>query len=150
MADIVVRPTLKFIKAGYYAVLLLVVLLFVLWYLMGWSQMWVPALFLVLLVWPLEKQIRRMTSKVTITDDKLRYELGMLSKSTRTIQLSKVQDVKVDQSFAQRLLGVGNISIETAGEASRLTVHHIDHPQAIADIIMQRAQYGPSGQAHGL
>lgn len=149
MPDIVVRPTLKFIKAGYYAVVLLVVLLFLLWWLMGWTNMWVPLVFLVLMVWPIEKHIRRLTAKVTITEDKLRYEVGLLSKSTRTIQLAKVQDVRVDQSFAQRMLGVGSISIETAGEASRLSVDNIDHPQAIADIIMQRSQH-PDVHGHGV
>ena len=74
--------------------------------------------------------------------DRLRYETGMTSKSTRTIQLSKVQDVRVDQSMAQRMFNIGNISIETAGEASRLTIENVDDPQALADEILNRAQHG--------
>jgi uncharacterized membrane protein YdbT with pleckstrin-like domain len=69
----------------------------------------------------------------------------MISKSTRNIQLYKVQDVRVDQRIAQRLWNVGNLSIETAGEASRLTIHNVDNPQALADDIMTRAQSGPTG-----
>src|SRR5579863_4727892 len=67
---------------------------------------------------------------------KLRYETGMLSKATRTIQLSKVQDVTVRQTLAQRMGGVGDLSIETAGESSRLTFPNIDGPQAVADQII--------------
>jgi uncharacterized membrane protein YdbT with pleckstrin-like domain len=77
--------------------------------------------------------------KATITGDRLRYETGFTSKSTRTIQLSKVQDVRVDQTLMQRMFHVGNISIETAGEASRLTLVHIDNPQPLADEIMNRS-----------
>jgi uncharacterized membrane protein YdbT with pleckstrin-like domain len=66
----------------------------------------------------------------------------MTSKSTRTIQLSKVQDVRVDQGLMQRLFNIGNISIETAGETSRLSIPNVDDPQALADEILNRAQHG--------
>ena len=42
----------------------------------------------------------------------------------------------VRQSLAQRMGGVGDLSIETAGESSRLTFPNIDGPQAIADRII--------------
>src|SRR5271166_5097444 len=142
MADIVVRPTMKFIKAGYVLVTLLVLVGWFAWYHYDWEPKWVPAVFLILYLWPLSRQIRRATSKMTISADKLRYEVGLLGKSTRTIQLLKIQDVRVDQTLAQRMFGVGSISIETAGEASRLTIHNIDMPQAIADEIMARSQHG--------
>ena len=146
MADIVVRPTIKFIRAGYIAVLIVILGASTAWYMLHPEPTWLPAVLLLLLLWPLARHIRRHTAKVTISADKLRYELGLLSKSTRTIQLPKIQDVRVDQSLAQRLIGVGSISIETAGEASRLTVHNIDLPQAIADEIMARSQHGPAAQ----
>jgi hypothetical protein len=37
---------------------------------------------------------------------------------------------------------VGDLSIETAGETSRLTIRSVDDPQALADDIMNRAQKG--------
>src|SRR5438105_3863082 len=126
MADIVVRPSMKFIKAGYAVVIVLIVAGFVLWYMMRPDLVWVASILLLLLFWPLSHHIRRQATKVTISGDKLRYELGLLSKTTRTIQLSKIQDVRVDQSLRQRIFGIGSISIETAGEASRLTLHNID------------------------
>jgi uncharacterized membrane protein YdbT with pleckstrin-like domain len=144
MADIIVRPTMKFIKAGYFGVLLFIALVFVLCATSGWSLV-IPACFVVLFIWPLERHVKNKTIKMSITEDKLRYERGLLSKTVETIQLVKVQDVRVKQSFAQRLLRVGSIEIETAGGDSRLTVHDIDHPQAIADIIMNRGQHQGSG-----
>ena len=66
----------------------------------------------------------------------------MASRSTRNIQLSKIQDVRVDQSLTHRMLGIGNLSIETAGEASRLALRNVDSPQQLADEIMSRAQKG--------
>ena len=55
----------------------------------------------------------------------------MTSKTTRNIQISKIQDVRVDQSVSQRIFNVGDLSIETAGESSRLTVHNVDNPQGL-------------------
>jgi putative membrane protein len=87
--------------------------------------------------------------KLTVSSDKLRFETGFLAKSTRTIQLAKVQDVRVDQSLKQRVFGVGTLSIETAGEGSRLAVGDIDQPQALADEIMRRSELA-AGVGHGL
>jgi len=137
MADIVIRPSMKFIKAGYIITLLVVVAGIALTYryLPDSYPTWLPALWLILFVWPIKRNIQRQAIKMTIAGDKLRYETGMASKSTRIIQLPKVQDVRVVQSFLQRMLGVGDISIETAGESSRLVLSNIDQPQQLAEQI---------------
>jgi uncharacterized membrane protein YdbT with pleckstrin-like domain len=88
--------------------------------------------------------MRRRFTKTTITGDRLRFESGMAAKTTRNIQISKIQDVRVDQRVSQRMFNVGDLSIETAGESSRLTVHNVDDPQALADEILNRAQKGGS------
>ena len=86
------------------------------------------------------KQFQLQFQSLTLADGKLRYQTGMLSRSTRTMELSKVQDVRVDQSLMQRIVGTGDISIETAGETSRLTMTNIDQPQSVADAILEAAQ----------
>jgi uncharacterized membrane protein YdbT with pleckstrin-like domain len=116
-------------------------------YLVEWQDQaprWVMILPPLILLWPLVRWIKRSLTKATITGERLRYESGFPAKSTRTIQLSKVQDVRVDQRMSQRMFGVGNISIETAGESSRLTLHNVDDPQGLADEILNRAQHGHS------
>jgi len=149
VTELVVRPTAKFIKAG--AILAVIFVLGVeIAYLAKWRHnealTWVPIAAPLVLLWPAERWLRRHFIKAVFTaDHRLRYEVGMTSKSTRNIQLYKVQDVRVDQRLAQRLWKVGNISIETAGEASRLTIRNVDNPQALADNIMTRAQNGPTG-----
>ncbi len=143
MADRVIRPSMKRIKAGYVLALVVIIAAVVAyaWYLEPDNYpWWVPAISAIVLLLPIRAHIRRQLVKVTLSGDKLRYDLGLLSKTTRNIQLSKVQDVRVDQSLGQRMLGVGNISIETSGEASRLTVHNIDSPHAVADEIIAASQ----------
>ncbi len=144
MPDITILPTAKFLRAGAILASVVVVVLEVAC-MLYWNHSvgtWLMIVPLLILVWPAMRALRRKLTRTTITGDRLRYETGVASKSTRTIQLSKVQDVRVDQSLVQRLFNIGNLSIETAGEASRLTVHNVDDPQALADEIMNRSQRG--------
>ncbi len=144
MSDLTIRPTLKFIKAG--AVLAAIVFLGLeICYLTMWKASlpsWFPIVPPLILLWPASRWLRRQYMKVVISGDRLRYEVGAASKTTRNIQLNKLQDARVDQTMTQRMFNVGNLSIETAGEASRLTIANVDDPQALADEIMNRAQKG--------
>lgn len=143
MEELVVRPSTKFIKIGYLVVILLVIAAAIgqsqIELPKGWPLWAMPVAVALLLLWPASRHWRRQFTKMTMVGDKLRYETGILSKATRTIQLSKVQDVTVRQSLGQRLAGVGDLSIETAGESSRLTFPNIDRPQAIADQIIDES-----------
>jgi uncharacterized membrane protein YdbT with pleckstrin-like domain len=140
MEELVIRPTMKFVRLGYLAVIVLFLAALAVQSQIempaGWPGWAIPGVFLLVLIWPASRHLARQFTRMTMVGDKLRYETGMLSKSTRTIQLSKVQDVTVRQSLAQRMAGVGDLSIETAGESSRLTFSNIDQPQAIADRII--------------
>ena len=140
MQDTVIRPTMKFIRIGYAVVLLLIVAGVIVASMLPleyaqyrWAVIGVPVL---LLIWPIRRHVLRQFTKATIAGDRLRYEVGMLSKSTRNISLPKVQDARVDQSVTQRMFGVGDLSIETAGETSRLTLRNVDAPQHVADEIL--------------
>ena len=149
MQDTVIRPTMKFIKLGYAVVVLVIIAAIV-----GASMLpqddaqyrpWLMGLPVLLLIWPIRRQIQRQFTKATIAGDRLRYEVGMLSKSTRNISLPKVQDARVDQSMTQRMFGVGNLSIETAGETSRLTLRNVDDPQHVADEILAASHSSAPG-----
>jgi uncharacterized membrane protein YdbT with pleckstrin-like domain len=145
MEELIVRPSMKFIRLGYLVVILLIIAAAVAQNQFKdrlppeWPPWVAPAAFALLLLWPMSRHWEQRFTKMTMIGDKLRYETGMLSKATRTIQLSKVQDVTVRQSLGQRLGGVGDLSIETAGESSRLTCPNIDSPQAIADKIIDES-----------
>jgi uncharacterized membrane protein YdbT with pleckstrin-like domain len=146
VSDVTIKPTAKFLKAGT-VVTVLVVLALETECLMSWNDnqvggAWVMILPALLLLWPAARAMRRQLTTITLTADRLRLETGALSKTTRTVQLSKLQDVRVDQGLMQRMFGVGDLSIETAGQASRESIHNVDNPHALADEIMNRAQKG--------
>ncbi len=134
------RPSIKLIKLVY--VLSLVAAVAIAVYLLSihnsdgrmWALLLLPA---IAILFAGIRHVRRRLTKLTILGDRLRYEAGLFSKTTRTMELSKVQDVRVDQTFGQRMLNIGDLSLETAGETSRIVMQSIDRPQEAADHILE-------------
>ncbi len=146
MSDTLIRPTLKWVRFGYtcWFVISFIVVFAKNNYLPEWPFWPVGAVVVGLwIVWPLRLQIRRRFTKLIVEGDKLRFETGLISKTTRTLQLGKIQDVMVRQTLIQRLAGIGDLSIETAGESGTLTMHDLDQPQGVADQIMDWSRERP-------
>lgn len=137
MAEINIRPSSMLMNAKYGLAALLAAVVLYLW------QAKEQTYFLALLVIPLyliitatSQMVRNRFTTMQISGDRLKYEAGMASKTARSIPLHKVQDVTVKQTFGQRILGLGDLSIETAGETSRLTIEQIASPRVVAEQIL--------------
>lgn len=154
-ARVQLRTSVKIIQFGYFLCVLVAVGLAV--YLLAvhnqdqrmWAILAVPVLGLIVLM---VRHTRRRLIKLTILEDRLRYESGLLSKTTRTMELTKIQDVRVDQSIGQRMLDIGDLSLETAGESSRIVMRSIDRPHEAADRILELSRArrsGPTGTTDG-
>ena len=146
------RSSLKFVKLSYVFCIVLAVAMYTFIATRpgtppeaSWSLL-LPA---ALLIFTALRHIKRRMSTLTITGDKLRFESGLFSKSTRSVELVKVQDVRVDQTFWQRMAGIGDLSLETAGGSSRIEMDQIDRPHEAADHILElaKAQRGMEGRA---
>jgi uncharacterized membrane protein YdbT with pleckstrin-like domain len=82
-------------------------------------------------------------------DDHLTLESGFLSRTRRTVDMAKIQDVTVRQTFGQRLLGVGDLILETAGESGRIGMANLDQPRIIADAIIEGAKRSSATRGRG-
>src|SRR5581483_11278716 len=61
--------------------------------------------------------LRRLSTTYTITSRRLTIEQGILSKELHQTRLERVQNVNTSQSLLERLLRVGTVNFDTAGEA---------------------------------
>ena len=52
--------------------------------------------------------------KIEITDQRLIEEKGVLSKTTDELELFRVKDIRLDQPFFLRLVGLSNVILETS------------------------------------
>ncbi len=91
----------------------------------------VPALLLVAvsLGWVLVRYARWATTSFVITTDRLIHRYGVLSKSGREIPLERLNDVSFHQTLFQRLMGSGDLLIESAGERGQQMFSGFPHPE---------------------
>ena len=114
------------------------------------SPAWIVCVPALLFLVPIQKHFATRLTKMTITATRLTLESGLLSRFTRTVDLLKIQDVAVRQTLGQRILGVGDLSLETAGETSMLGMHNVDRPREVADLILAgSARPNPGWHATG-
>jgi len=59
--------------------------------------------------------IRRATSEFAITNKRIVIKVGLISRRTLEMNLSKIESVNVDQSILGRLLGYGSIVVIGTG-----------------------------------
>jgi membrane protein YdbS with pleckstrin-like domain len=149
MHAMVVRQSVKFLLLAYALCGLLEAAIAVYWQTSPDHPdvpIWVPlALPLALQVLTAIRHLGRLTTRLTIEGDHIKFESGLLSRSMRVMELAKVQDVRSEQSLGQRMVNTGNLSLETAGESSRIVMPSVDRPQYVAEQIlgMARAQRQP-------
>jgi uncharacterized membrane protein YdbT with pleckstrin-like domain len=70
-----------------------------------------------------------LTSEFVITNKRIIMKVGLISRRTMEINISKVESVNVDQGVLGRVLGYGTISIVGTG-GSRSTFTKIANPLA--------------------
>lgn len=78
----------------------------------------------------------------TITDERILQRSGVLSKFTRSIGVARVQDVSTSQSIFGRLLGFGDVEIESAGRDGSEVFTYVPDPDHFRDILFEQL-HGP-------
>jgi uncharacterized membrane protein YdbT with pleckstrin-like domain len=93
--------------------------------------------------------IRRITTRYTITNQRLRIERGLLSKHVQQTRIERVQNVNTNQTLISRILRVGTVDFDTAGtDDSDFTFVGVGSPHEVVDAV-DRAQreWSAAGQA---
>ena len=82
--------------------------------------------------------IHTKSTKLSITNRDILLEKGLLSKERREVAIEKVRTVNIKQTFLNRILGVGEISIFTAGDLPEIVVPGMPDPNKTREIIKQK------------
>ena len=82
--------------------------------------------------------IHTKSTKLSITNTDILLEKGLLSKERREVAIEKVRTVNIKQTFLNRILGVGEISIFTAGDLPEIVVSGMPDPNKTREIIKQK------------
>ena len=93
---------------------------------------------LILLYW----FVKTRTVRLKIVGDEVELERGLISKSRIDLDLRKIRSVRVDQSFSQRIFGVGTIQIFTAGDEAEFTLRGMPEPNKIREYVKKQSRPG--------
>jgi uncharacterized membrane protein YdbT with pleckstrin-like domain len=86
---------------------------------------------LVSLSWALIRWAGRITTHFVVTSDRVIYKSGVITRSGVEIPLEKVNNVNFRQSLFERIIGAGDLLIESGGEAGAQRFEDIPKPSVV-------------------
>lgn len=82
------------------------------------------------------------TIRYRISNYRIDFERGILSRSIDTLELWHVEDIRMHQSLLDRILGVGTLYVYSHADRTlnkgELQMHSLPNPRAIFDNLKQR------------
>ena len=100
----------------------------------------VSALIVFCLVWFGVRYLRWTTTNFVVTTDRVVYRHGVLAKHGIEIPLDKINTVFFNQSIFERMLGAGDLSIESAGERGAETFRDVRKPSVVQNEIYKQME----------
>jgi len=95
----------------------------------------------VILIWyPVRGFIAWATSNFVLTSDRVIHREGFIAKRSMEIPLEKINDVRFHQSVFERVIGAGDLILESAGEFGRNVFSDIRNPEHVQKTIYQQGE----------
>ncbi len=138
-----ITPTLKFVKAGYLAAVIAA------FFLVAFFSVFIPSvsiwiavlLGMALLLIPAFYHLKQKLARYTLTDSNIVMDTGLISRTTQSIPLTRVQDVTVRATVSQRMLRLGDIVIDNSGsDGECLIFRNVDLPRKYADQLLKQVR----------
>ena len=135
---------------------LITVLVVILWvFLLGKTNgalSWiVTAAAIVVLVWFVARGfIDWATSHFVVTSDRLIHREGLVSKRSMEIPLEAINDVRFNQRVLERIVGAGDLVIESAGTRGQEVFSNIRNPEFVQKTIYELGEKNRAQNAGGL
>lgn len=99
------------------------------WVLLGVGVIWLVLIARGLLSWWFTQHV--------ITNERVIYRAGVVSKEGKEIPLEVVNDVSFKQSVFERMIRSGDLLIESAGELGQSHYRDIPHPEDVQKVIYE-------------
>lgn len=108
----------------------------------SWTSIIPAAAFVIFALAP---YVRWRFTMFVLTNERVITRAGVIAKHSKEIPLETINDVAFSQSMIERILGAGDLTIESAGEKGQNTFSNVRHPEKV-----QLAIYTASEARKGL
>ena len=79
--------------------------------------------------------LKTRSTRLTITDEEVLFETGILNKERSELDISAVRTVKVKQSLFERMFGTGTIELYTAGDKPEVIAPGMPDPDEVRELL---------------
>jgi membrane protein YdbS with pleckstrin-like domain len=114
-----------------------------------WAELALAALIVVCALWLVGRYLRWTTTSFAVTSERLVLREGVLRRTGREIRLDSLTDISYSQTLLDRMLGCGDILLESPGRDSQEVFPDLPHPITIQNeiyrLINQRQSTGWRG-----
>jgi len=94
-----------------------------------------------ILVWyPLRAFIAWVTSNFAVTTDRVIHREGFIAKRSMEIPLEAINDVRFHQSILERIVGAGDLIIQSASEYGRNVFANVRNPEKVQRTIYEQGE----------
>jgi uncharacterized membrane protein YdbT with pleckstrin-like domain len=92
------------------------------------------------LVWFVERYIRWISTHFVLTSDRVIYRSGVIAKRGIEIPLERINTIFFHQRIFERMLGLGDLEIESASKDGAQRFDDIKNPSAVQNEIYQQME----------
>jgi len=98
------------------------------------------AVLAVAVVFLLARYVKWTTTNFVVTNERLIHREGVIAKSGIEIPLDRVQTIRFSQSIFERMIGAGDLLIESAGETGQNKFEDIRKPSVVQNVIYREIE----------
>lgn len=84
--------------------------------------------------------VRWQFTRFVLTTDRLITRSGVIAKHSKEIPLERINDVAFSQSILDRILGAGDLLIESAGERGQGRISNVRSPERVQLMIYEESE----------
>lgn len=95
----------------------------------------------ILFIRPMVRHMRLRRTVYTLTGAKLEIRTGIISKDTKSIPLRHIDNVEISETLRERLIGIGDVLIDSAALDTKMVLNNVKNPRKYADMIMDQLRY---------
>lgn len=114
---------------------------------LGWISL---ALIVGTALWTVKRYIDWATSHFVVTNHRVIYRSGWIRYKGIDIPLNRVNNVSISQGVIERIVGAGDLDIESAGQSGQQSFYDIRQPGKVRNIIYGQINADRSGGSSNL
>lgn len=109
---------------------------------LGWATLAV-----IWAVWLGLKYLQWQFTHFVVTDDRVIFRHGVLAKHGVEIPLERINNINFDQGLWERIIGAGDLDIESAGREGQSHFEDVRHPDSVQQEIYRQMELNAQQQA---